>query len=248
MTDVFDQDTNKTEEKTIAPIVASPFDDKLKTIVNDQGQPKYKTVDEALEALKPSQEHIKQLEAESKLRDAEILRLRDEVKAKEALEQVVERLTNNKETVPPVTPQSTGLSEDAIEKTLNTLLSQRDAKAIAQKNMDDVANVLTTKFGEKVKEQIALKATELKMTPQQLGALSSTNPALVLSLFGEKSVPNPQLVTPSNSTPLKTPSADTELKRPEKSLLVGVHATDRNRQALMKEIKAKVYKDLEVVV
>ncbi len=246
MTDVFDQDTSKIEP--VAPIVASPFDDKLKVIVNEQGQPKYKSVEDALASIPNSQAHIAQLEAENKVRDAEILRLREEVKAKEALEQVVERLTNNKEQAPPVTPQSAGLSEDAIAKLVTATLDQRSAAAEAQANIDNVSNVLTAKFGDKVKEQIAAKALELNTTPQKLGALSSTNPALVLSLFGEKPVAPTQPVTPSQASPLQTPPANQELKRPEKSLLVGIHATDKNRQALMKEIKAKVYKDLEVVV
>ena len=243
---VFDQDTDPT--KPVAPANPSPFEDKLKAIVNEQGQPKYKTVEDALEALKASQEHIKQLEAENPVRDAEILRLREEVKSKEALEAVVQRLTNNKETVPPVTPPSAGLSEDAIAKTVENLLDQRSAAAKAQANLDSVTNVLTSKFGDKTKETVAAKAAEFGMSPKALGTLSSTNPALVLSLFGEK-VPAPaQPVTPSQSTPLKNDAPTNELKRPEKSLLVGPAATDANRQALMKEIKAKVYKDLDVVV
>ncbi len=245
MTDVFDQNTPPANPP-VAPVTSNLFDDKLKTIVNDQGQPKYKSVEDALEALKASQVHIKQLETEQSVRDAEILRLREETKTKEALEAVVQRLANNAAPNPPVTPPSAGLSEDAIAKLVGGVLDQRSAEQKAQANIDSVSNVLSSKFGDKTKEMVANKAAELGMTPQELGTLSSTKPALVLSLFGEKAPAPANPVTPSVSTPLGTPPTDTELKRPEKSLLVGPAATDKNRKALMAEIRKKVFKDLDV--
>lgn len=243
MTDVFDQDTKTTPIVTAS---TSPFDDKLKEIVNDQGQPKYKDVPSALEALKASQEHIKQLERENPIRDAEILRLREEVKQKEALEDIVARLQTNKDAGTQQTPAITSLSEDTIVKTLESVLDKRDLVKVAQANVDSVTNTLTAKYGEKTKEVVATKAAELGMTPKQLGELSSNNPKLVLSLFGEKAPPPSNPTTPSVSTPLVGNSDEIILKRPEKSLLVGAAANDKNRAALMAEIKKKVHKQFDV--
>lgn len=245
-TGVFDQDTTTTTKiETIVPASVNPFDDKLKEIVNDQGEPKYKDVTSALDALKASQAHIKQLEDEAKARLAEQTQLREELKSKEALEDVVRRLQSNNDPARTVTQPNASLSEDAIAKTIDRVLSQRDVKVIAQKNVDDVTSVLTTKFGDKTKEVVAAKAAELGMTPRELGELSSNKPMLVLSLFGEK----PLTVNPTTSsvtTQLNPVKVDNELKRPEKSLLVGPGANDKTRGAMMEQIKKKIYKQYDV--
>jgi hypothetical protein len=51
VTDVFDQST---PPNVAPPVSGDPFADKLKTIVNDQGEPKYKDTQAALDALKLS--------------------------------------------------------------------------------------------------------------------------------------------------------------------------------------------------
>lgn len=239
---VFDQntDTNNSTAST------SPFDDKLKEIVNDQGEPKYKDVQSALEALKASQAHIKRLEDEAKARLAEELKLREDLAQKEALEDVVRRLqaekTTSKEQTPP---NQAGLTQDDIVKTLEQVLTKKELESRYAQNLQDVTNTLAAKFGDKTKEAVATKAAELGTTPEALGKLSRENPKLVLSLFGEKSI----ITTPttsSTSTQLKPVETDIQLKRPEKSILVGPAATDKNRAELMRQIKEKVYKQYDV--
>lgn len=241
-TSVFDQNTDTKTVDNTAPASVSPFDDKLKAIVNDQGEPKYKDVPSALDALAASQAHIKRLEDEAKIRLAEEARIREELAKAEALEDVVRRLQTNKELGKDVTPPNTGLSEDAIVQKLETILSQREANATAKLNMQSVSDTLSAKYGDKTAALVADKAKELSMSPQELGILSSKNPKLVLSLFGENFKPPVNPSTPSQSTPLNPVITEPELKRPEKSLLSGPAATDKNRAALMKEIRDKVYK------
>lgn len=245
MTDVFDQNTNKPEEKPVAPAIPNAFDDQLKGIKNEKGEPKYKDVASALNALSASQEHIKQLENEQLVRDAEILALRDEVKNKQALEEVVNRLSNNENKAKDQTVPNASLSEDAIVNVVENILKRKETLSVAQNNINEVSNKLTAKFGDKTKEAVAAKAAELKTTPEALGKLASENPDLVLSLFGESPKPA-NLTAPSSTTPLITPKVEGEIKRPDFSLLSGVGATDKNRKELMKQIRAKVYKDLEV--
>ncbi len=242
MTDVFDQDTKIIP---VAPVVTAVFDDKLKTIVNDKGEPKYKNVDDALASIPSAQAHIKQLEEEAKVRDAEILRLREEETKAKTLEDIVAKLQNTTDPARNLTPPNTGLSDDAIDKKLDERLAVRERTARAQQNVVEVTNILTAKFGEKTKEAVAAKAAEFGYTPRELGELSSSNPKLVLSLFGEK----PAVSTPtvsSASTPLVTSVEEKPLERPKQSLIVGIGATDKNRKALMKEIKDRVYRRLEV--
>lgn len=242
MADVFDQGTPPPNPNPVAPASPDPFADKLKAIVNEQGEPKYKDINSALDALKASQAHIATLEAEARERMAREAELTAKATKAEALEEIVRRIgTNDKATV--ATPPNASLSEDAIAKLVDTRLVQRDAAAVAQKNMNDVSDVLKSKFGDKAPEVVAAKAAELGTTARDLGALSSQNPKLVLSLFNLSSAPVVQPTVPSLSIPLKPDTQEVELKRPEKSLLSGIAATDRNRKALMEQIRAKVYKD-----
>lgn len=252
MTDVFDQNTTPPNSTTTNPDTTNLFSDKLKEIVNDQGQPKYKDVNAALEALKASQEHIKRLETEAREREAETSKIREAAVKAEALEEIVNRLTNgNSQTKTNVeTPTNAGMSEDQIVATLEKILSTRDKQQVAQSNLDKVQNALLAKFGEQTRETVALKAKELGMTSQELGALSSTNPQIVLNLFGLNSAPNttPSPTTSSVNTQLNPPPKNEGLKRPEQSLLSGVGATDKNRKEMMKKIKEEVYKQYDVQI
>jgi hypothetical protein len=246
---VFDQNTTSTNTTPIAPATSNPFEDKLKDIVNEQGQPKYKDVTSALDALKASQDHIKRLEDEAKVRSAEEQRLREEAAKAAALEEIVNRMANNTQgnQTNVGTTTNAGTSEEAIIKTLEKVLVQKEAQNKAQANMTSVQNALLAKFGEKTAEVVAAKAAELGTSPQRLGALSSETPQAVLALFGligqQGSVSSP--TTPS-STSMTAPRNDEPLKRPEKSLISGPGATDKNRKDMMAKIKDEVYKKYSV--
>lgn len=245
---VFDQNTNQ-ETKIATDTNTNLFDDKLKEIVNDQGQPKYKDVNAALEALKASQDHIKRLEDEAKARTAEEQRLREDAAKAVALEEIVNRLAGNAQSTQTKVETTTnaGTSEEAIVKTLDRVLQQREASARAQANLTNVQNALLAKFGEKTNEVVAAKAAELGTTTQRLGALSSETPQAVLALFGlvGQQTSSAAPTTPS-STPLNPPKVDEPLKRPEKSLISGPGATDKNRKEMMAKIKEEVYKKYNV--
>lgn len=242
---VFDQNTQPNTQ----PEQSDPFADKLKGITNEQGQPKYKDTNAALDALVASQQHIQRLEAEA----AERKRKEEELSAKAAqadtLQEIVNRMTNKNsvETPKVETPTNTGLTEDKIEQLVAQQIEKRRAQENAQRNVVDVTNALTAKFGDeaKTKAAVALKAAELGMTSESLGILSSSNPKLVLSLFGlAQTQGTPTPTTPSSSNP--TPPPSNELKRPEQSLLSGPGATDRNRREMMKKIKEDVYRRYEI--
>lgn len=248
MTDVFDQGT-QTPPTNVAPVNSNLFEDKLKGIVNDQGVPKYKDVNAALDALNASQEHIKRLEDEAKTSKSVIDNAIAEKARADALEEIVKRYTQNSgnpSTVATATKEVP--SEEAIVNQLETIISKREAIASAQKNVSTVTSALIAKFGDeaKTKEAVAAKAKELGMTPQRLGALSGESPNAVLSWFGLTASNSSASPTSPSSTPLNQPKDTSELKRPEQSLLSGPGATDANRRALMKQIKDDVYKKLGV--
>lgn len=247
MTDLFDQ--NSTPPNNVAPPdLSDPFADKLKAIVNEKGEPKYKDTQSALDALKASQEHIKRLEDEAKARQSELANAAAEKARADALEEIVQRFSNNSPPPSKVETPTKEVDETAIVKTLEALLEKRDQKTVAQSNVQAVTSALVAKFGdeEKTKAAVAAKAAELGMTPQRLGALSSENPKAVLAWFGvDAKTPPAQSTTPSQ-TPLNPPKNDNGLEPPKVSLISGAHATDKNRKELMAKIKEDVYKRLGV--
>jgi hypothetical protein len=248
---VFDQNTDELKP-IVTPVNNDPHADKLKEIVNEQGQPKYKDTASALEALKASQAHIQRLETEALARKAEEEKLREEATKAAALEAVLDRLTKNNQQPPTKveTPTNAGLDEDAIVKKLESIVSSREAIAKANSNISSVTNALVAKFGdeEKAKEAVANKAKELGMSVKDLGEQSSKTPKGVLAWFGITDTPAlaPQPTTPSSS-PVNPPKHEGGVKPPERSLISGPGATDAARKAKMEEIKADVYKRYGVV-
>ncbi len=250
MTNVFDQNTNTPTVVVDSNVSSDPFADKLKEIVNEQGQPKYKDTNAALEALKASQDHIKRLEAEKQAEKAIVDAAAAEKVRADALEEIVKRMTSNSPQTPKQveTPTNAGTSEEATIKLLEKVLTARDNDAEAKRNSSNVQNALLAKFGDmdKTKVQVAAKAKELGMTPQELGTLSSKNPQLVLTVFGLAGpTPSPQGTVPS-ATPFNPPQNNQALERPAQSLISGAGATDKNRKAMMEKIRLDVYKKFNV--
>lgn len=241
MTDVFDQNT-----QTPPSVVSSdPFSDKLKTIVNDNGQPKYDSVDKALDALTASQAHIKKLEDEAKAREQELQKSREEAAKAATLEEIVQRLTPKNKT-PDDPPQPVNV-EETIAKKVQDALTVQQQKAIADANGLTVRNALVNKYGdvEKTREAIAAKAAELGMSVSSLQSMSTQSPKAVLALFGVAAPVNSAPTTPT-STPLNPIIKEEPLKAPSQSLISGPGATDKNRKEMMSKIREEIYKKYEV--
>lgn len=225
-------------DPTITP---DPFADKLKLIVGTDGKPKYANASIALDALAASQAHIARLEAEKAQERVEIDRLREVERNARSLEEVARRLENPPEKVTP----AAGLDEQTISELVTRTLENRDRQSAAQANVERVNATLIEKYKDKTKEIVAAKAAELGMTPQELGVLSSQKPALVLQLFGSIAAPAASPTSTSVHLPGNPPISE-GVKKPDYSIISGINATDKNRKALMAEIRADVHKRLGV--
>lgn len=227
-----------------APIVNDIWTEKLKTIVREDGTPKYSTVEDALEALNASQAHIANIEAENAL-------LAEKAKEAQTLKETLERLGNsmNEEKPVVVTPQANGgLSEEAALELVNNVLNSRQQTEVAINNIKTVESKLVSKFGseEAAQRAIVAKAKELKVSLAKLKQDSATSPDYVLALFGnEKPTAAPNTGTINLSRPQPT---DSEVKRPDKSILSGRGATDRNQTDLMAQIRANIHKKHGITV
>ena len=239
------QETTTEENKSTENTHVDVFVEKLMEITREDGTPKYETVTDALDALKHSQEHIRRIEEERKSEKERIAELEREAAEAITLRETIERLSkkNMTEEKPKSdTPTSGGLSEEKVVELFEQMQSKKQQEATMATNLKTVSDTLASKYGEKATEVVKTKAAELGMTLEELKAFSAQKPNAVLALFGEAPKKAP---TPNASSTYVPPKNDgkVEIQRPEKSLLSGPAANDKNRIDHIRRIKEKVYKE-----
>ena len=241
-----DQDIFSSNEEVIDTSPASPdaFADLLASVKNDSGEPKYKSVEDAIKALANSQAHIRTLEAERKAQDDELAQLREKAKKVDNIDEVLAKLSAKESQEQPrqETPATGGLTEEAIVNLVKKALDGRDNEVKQKTNLQLVQSALAEKFGDKANEAVRKKASELGTTPEKLGQLSVENPNLVLALFD--AVKAKPALPSTSSVNLHSPASPQPLGKPEKSLLLG--ATSKEQTEYMKKIKEEVYKKYNV--
>lgn len=227
--------TDQVDPFSSAPPVVGT-EDLLLSIKNEAGEPKYKTVEDALKALAHSQAFIPTLLSEKQRQEQELEQLREQVKKASSIDEVLKKLTANDEPPKDTTPPAGGLSADAVAELVRKELVSLEQNNQAKKNAALVQDTLTKKFGEKTKEVVAAKAAQLRTTPEKLGALATENPDLVLELFG--AVKN--VVTPTTSS-VSIPNAPkpTTVAPPAKSVLSGATSREQKEHFLLH--KAAIY-------
>ena len=225
---------------TPEPVAAQPnLEDMLKGILNEQGEPKYKTLEDAIRALDHSQKYIPELKSQLAGYTSKVSELEAKVAQFGNIEDTVQRLLAQRTEVEPVTPASNGLDEQAVMRLVQQSLEQRSAAEVAEANFKLVNKSLMDKYGEKTAEVAAAKARELGITPDELVELSRTKPQLVQSLFQTPVHNGPSHTSGSRLTPDPV-AVISEAKKPEgKSLLIGI--TDKERGTYLTELRKEVY-------
>lgn len=222
-----------------APAQPNAYEDLLKTIVNEHGQPKYANVNEALKALQHSQSYIPEIKGQLTAREAEVLRLQAELEQRQSIEDVVSRLAKpNQPDVRDDQPRTSGLDESAVMKLVQEQLERNQQLTAAQANQAQVEQALKQKYGDKTAEVVKLRASELGLTPQALGELSSKSPQAVLALFNTQGTFSPQPTRSSVNIPPNRQPDSPPLERPTKSLLSG--ASTKDQMEYMAQVRAKV--------
>lgn len=242
---LFDADgkpVDQTSSTTQTTSTASPdvFADLLKNIKNENGEQKYDNVPKALEGLAHAQNFIPQLKTELQKKDEEIATLREQLSKAQGIEEVVSRLTAQREAQSTVQPTATGgLDETAVLSLLQNVLQQNKAQESAESNIAQVQSALIAKFGDKATEALDAKAAELGTTRQELGNLARQNPKMVLAYFNVQAPAGTKPTTSSVTIPASYKPPVQELARPEKSLLSG--STSKEQAEFMRKIKEQVY-------
>lgn len=234
---------NTADRSNTVDDVLNVFADKLMQIKKEDGSPKYDTIEKALDALAASQEHINTLETEAKSRQQELENARKGGERNKELEELILRMNNNGIDQPGKIDDGdhikVGLSKEDAAALVKQILNDEKQLTTAGQNINRVQEKLLARYGDKASDMIDAKAKELNVSKQQLKELSASSPNMVLALFGENNT-NANGNTTSYNLGSRPPAPE-PLKRPEKSLISGLGATDKNRTELMAKIKAQVY-------
>lgn len=236
MTDIFQSQGQ--QPTSVTQGVQDGTADLLKTVLNERGEPKYTSVEEAFKGLSHAQQYIPQLKAELTTKEAEIQQLREELAKRSTLDEVVSRLTPTQQQQPQVTP-SGGIDEQSVEALIASKLSAFEQQKAQQTNRDYVNAQLVSVYGDKAYEVVAAKAAELGLTPEEIGSMAATKPKAVLSWFTSSSQKPTQALTTSSVNTINLQQAPVQpVGRPEKSLLSG--ATMQEQIEYMRKIRAEV--------
>lgn len=248
MSDIFNEEQKPTTQE--APEVthassADIFAHQLMSIKNERGEPKYNSIETALDALKHSQEYIPQIKSEAERWKAEAERLQAELAQRASIEDTISKFTTQRTPEAPSTTTEApkALDESAVEAMLQRALTAREQKQLAEQNLSAVSAQLTQKYGEKAKEVLASKAAELGMSMESVKQIASSSPSAVLAWFNTSS-PAPSGAPVRSTVSLPDTPRDAELKSPSKSLLRG--ASSKDQIEFLKKIREEVYRKHDI--
>lgn len=223
------------------PVVPQPnsAEQLLASILNENGEQKYKSVEDAIKALDASQRYIPELKNQLSGYQNKVTELETKVSQFGNIEETVQRLLAQKPEgeQTPATPAV--VDEQAVLRTVQQVLDQRAAAETAESNFKLVNSKLVETYGDKTAAAVAAKAAEHGTTPEALVALAKTSPAIVLALFQ----------TPANNTPSSSRGGGitpppikpaVEAKRPEgRSLITGI--SDKERGSYFHDLRKEIY-------
>jgi hypothetical protein len=228
MTDqsLFNQDnTQNTPANPATPAQPNPLADLLSQIKNANGEAKYKTVEDALIALKHSQEFIPQLQTQLSQKDQELAEARKIAERVAEAERTLEQLIKPSA---PAQPAATVAPDDIADIVTRKLTEIETAKS-QKENLTTVITAITSKFGPESEQVFYSKGKELGLSVQELNALAAKTPKAVLSLFGLTEAPaQPRASsTPSGiNTSGFQPQQTTFIGKNKAGILVGATTQD----------------------
>lgn len=205
----------------------------LSEIKNERGEPKYKTLQDAIVALKHSQEYIPTLSSKLQQTENDLATARAAAANVDELRRSVEALTQRE--APQAQQGQAGLTPEQIAELVNQgvsrTLTQREQEQVVQANTSSVANALRAAYGANVETKYAEKAAELGMTVVELNALAAKSPKAVLGMFGAKSV-TPQGVPQSTvNTAALQPHQETFVSRNREGVPLGATIADMRKES-----------------
>lgn len=164
----------------------------LGSIKNERGEPKYKSVEDALVGLRNAQEYIPQLTAKLSTQEQELKDAREAAARVAELQRTVEALTsgNNSGTTQP----NAGITQDQIVELVSQTLTKKQQEDAAKANVTAVVKTLQEQFGADAEKTYNAKAEEFGMSVAEMNVLASRNPKAVYKILGiNAEAPKPTL-------------------------------------------------------
>ena len=218
---------------TNQPSPSDKLHDLLSQIKNENGEPKYKSVEDALVGLAHAQSFIQTLRTEKSQVEQERDSLKTTAEKVSELEKYVKELTERSASQNTTVPQ--GLSEEAVARLVENTLTKQQQEKIAKDNLASVVSAVAKEFGDKAEEVFYSKAQEIGLSRAEINALAARTPQAALKLIGVSTS------TPSSTTPVRgtvnttqfEPNQQTYIGRNTRKLEVGATASQ-----LMEETQA----------
>lgn len=188
--DVVEQQPAATNQPAVD--VNSMFADQLSTIVNEEGKPKYNSVEEALKGAANAQEYIRSLKSE-------LDQFKTAAEKGAALSDVMDAIKSQQGS--KVDQPVKTLGEEDVSVMFQQLLSKAKEDEIKSTNEAKFSDAVSSAYGDKSKEFVNTKAKELGINVQLLQEMAQTSPVAALQLLGvnAKQDTNPKMKSSVNT-------------------------------------------------
>ena len=202
--------------------------DLLKLIVNEKGEQKYKTIQDAIIGLQHANSHIQTLLNEKRQVEQDVASLRTAAEKVAELERVVSELTK-------APPQATPAAIDPIQiqELVSQAISETKTKEEQKQNTSVVVNAAKQTFGEKAEELFYSRAQDVGLSREQINSLAASSPQAALKILGlasQSGSPTPTQKTVMNTTEA-VPNQDTFISRNTERLPVGATFQEMRRES-----------------
>lgn len=196
--DIFNtqNDSQETPETSQTP---DPIMTKLLQIRNENGDPKYKTVEAALDALAASQQFIPTLLSEKQQMQTQLENATKKLQELGTVDDLLKRMGSqpSKSGEESKTTDSTPMTEETLTKIVQKVLDTRDVDHKRDQNLKTVIDAVVKTYGDQAGSHIQKRATEMGVTPDHLRDLAKTTPSMALELLLPK---QKSVVAPSQSS------------------------------------------------
>ncbi len=229
-----------------------PFADLLGSIKNERGEPKYRDVATALEALKHSQEFIPQVKTQLEEKERKLAELLAENARLKTVEETLAKFTSQSQTpqaTPVQNPTNSGLTPEAVAELVTKTLSQREAEAIQKANISQVVAKASEVFGAEAQKVFYEKAKEVGLSAEQINTLAKQSPQAVFNLLGMNTTQKqntgfPVPTSGSINTAGYQPSPQSFLGKNTKPVILGASTDDlkqenANAKALVEQLHSQ---------
>lgn len=188
--DVFNQDQTAADQAAApaaqaAPVVSATdaFADKLGSITNADGSPKYTDVAQALDSIPHAQQHIQTLESEA-------ANLKSELAKAQAAKELLEKAAGQP------SQQTARLSAEEVAEITQRTIAENALSTIKADNVASVNAKFSELYGDKASEQMKALAKDSGMTVSSIRELAEKSPLAVYRMAGINASQAPVSRTP----------------------------------------------------